>query len=86
MEMKNHKNFGEACDDREIIEAAKRLGCASVTIQKIKSHIEKGFKILLGNDFRLANRPKWSGSQTIKLADTNSKNHGRCIRTVWAVK
>jgi hypothetical protein len=59
---------------------------APVTIRLIAEHEALGFEIVIGNDYRLPTRPKWRNYEVRRLCGTNSRRHGRCIRTVFAVK
>jgi hypothetical protein len=56
------------------------------TQERIAEFERMGFTIIIGNDWRLGRRPKWANHVCIRLAQTNSTTHGRCIRTVWAVR
>jgi len=52
----------------------------------IKEYGAGGYEIVIGNDWQLSRRPKWAGYECVRLCQTNSKRHGRCIYTVWAVR
>ena len=56
------------------------------TLDRIATHEALGFEILIGNDWRLPDRPKWRKHEVVRLCQTNSRHHGRCVRTVFAVK
>ncbi len=45
-----------------------------------------GYTVLDGNDWRLSQRKKWANFECVKLAQTNSRRHGKCVSTVWAVR
>ena len=59
---------------------------AKKTIQKMDNYIQQGFEIIVGNNPRMNNFKKWAHHDLILLARTNSRTHGYCIRTVWAIK
>ena len=59
---------------------------AAQTIRRMKEHEAQGFAIIEGNNPDLPYAKKWKGHECVRLARTNSKRHGWCIRTVWAVR
>jgi hypothetical protein len=59
---------------------------ATGTLRKIRRHADRGYDIVVGNDWQLAYRPKWSGHECIRLAQTRSRTGGYDVRVVWAVK
>ncbi len=59
---------------------------AKKTIQKMDECVEQGFKIIVGNNPYMDSFKKWANHDLILLARTNSRTHGYCIRTVWAIK
>tara|TARA_R100000687_G_C6324860_1_gene106760 strand:+ start:318 stop:512 length:195 start_codon:yes stop_codon:yes gene_type:complete len=56
------------------------------TIKKMDECIQKGFEIVVGNNPYMDSFKKWANHNLILLARTNSRTHGYCIRTVWAIK
>jgi len=56
------------------------------TLDRIAAHEALGFEIIIGNDWRLPDRPKWRNHEIVRLCITSSRRHGRCVRTVFAVK
>ncbi len=56
------------------------------TIKKISEYAAAGYTILDGNDWRLSQRKKWANFECVKLSQTNSRRHGKCVSTVWAVR
>ena len=59
---------------------------AAKTIAKIADHEARGYTIIYGNAPYLNRSAKWSGHECVRLAQTNSRSHGRSISTVWAVR
>lgn len=59
---------------------------AAQTIRRMKEHEVLGYEIIEGNNPDLPYAKKWKGHECVRLARTNSKRHGWCIRTVWAVR
>jgi hypothetical protein len=45
-----------------------------------------GFEIIIGNNPYLDKAAKWASHDVRRLAQTNSRHHGRPVRTVWAVR
>ena len=62
------------------------MSMAPVTQRKISLHVDRGYDIVVGNDWQLAYRPKWSDHDCIRLAQTRSRTGGYDVRVVWAVK
>ena len=56
------------------------------TIKKMDECIQQGFEIVVGNNPYMDSFKKWANHNLILLARTNSRTHGYCIRTVWAIK
>jgi hypothetical protein len=56
------------------------------TIEKMEKFKQQGFKIIVGNNPFMNKTQKWENHYLILLAHTNSRTHGFCVRTVWAVK
>jgi hypothetical protein len=53
----------------------------------MQGYLDKGWSIVLGADWRLSQRPKWTSRYEVrKVAQTNGRRHGKCVRVVWAVK
>jgi hypothetical protein len=59
---------------------------ASTTTEKMRAAEADGFTVIVGNDWRLPTRPKYRDCEVRKIAQTNSRRHGKPIRTVWAVR
>ena len=56
------------------------------TARKIEEYSREGWRIIVGNNPHLDKARKYRGYHTVRLSRTNSKTHGFCIRTIWAVK
>jgi hypothetical protein len=56
------------------------------TEQRIKVFERNGWTIIDGNDWRLPTRGRYLNYFVVRLAQTNHKRHGKCIRTVFAVR
>ena len=56
------------------------------THAKIEQYRTLGYDIIEGNNRLLSTRKKYQGRDCVRLALTNSRRHGLCINTVWAVK
>lgn len=52
-------------------------------ITVFKNH---GWTIIDGNDYRLPDRKKYADYYVVKLRQTNSTTHGKCIATTFAIK
>lgn len=59
---------------------------AKSTLEKIDHYESEGYTIICGNNPFLDKARKWAGHECVRLAQTNSRRHGRCVSTVWAVK
>lgn len=59
---------------------------SSNTLTKIAQAEAEGFTIVIGNDWQLDERPKWERHECKLLSRVNSRWHGWCVRTVWAVR
>lgn len=58
----------------------------SKTLEKIAHYTALGYTIIEGNNHRLPSRKKYHNHEVIRLAQTNSRIHGLCINTVYAIK
>lgn len=58
---------------------------ASKTLRLMAEYRERGYEIIVGNDWKKASRPKWAGHHVVKLAQTNG-SAGWPERTVHAVR
>lgn len=58
---------------------------ANSTAAKIKKHVSAGDDIYIGNNPFMDKAKKWEWFHLTRLAQTNSRYHGRSIRTIWAV-
>lgn len=56
------------------------------TADKIRSYAKGGYKIVIGNNPRMAQAKKHAGKEVVLLAQVNARTHGKCIRTIHAVK
>jgi len=56
------------------------------TLTLIEERIAMGFDVIIGNDWKLHTRKRWANYTCVLLARTNSRRHGKTVRTVWAVK
>ena len=70
----------------EQIKQENNMQFAKKTIQKMDEYVERGFGIIIGNNPFMDSFKKWANHDLILLARTNSRTHGYCIRTVWAIK
>ena len=65
-------------------------GCSDLiaprTARLIDKHLEVGYPIVVGNDWQKSQRPKYAGREMRLIARTNSRRHGKCLRTIWAIK
>lgn len=59
---------------------------AKQTERLIEQYAKDGYEIHVGNNPRMDQAPKWQGHHLVRLAQTNSRYHGRSVRTVWAAK
>jgi len=59
---------------------------AKETLDKMAAYEAAGYEIIVGNDWRLGDRPKYRDYDCVKLAQTNDRRHGKSVRTVWAIK
>jgi len=59
---------------------------AKETLEKITAYEALGYEVIVGNDWRLGQRPKYRDFDCVKLAQTNHRQHGKSVRTVWAIK
>lgn len=62
------------------------MSYALQTIAKIAAHKAAGYEIIEGNAPFLNKSAKWARHECVRLAQTNSRRHGRSVSTVWAVK
>lgn len=62
------------------------MAYSKITLTKIAAHEADGYEIIYGNNPFLHLAMKWSGHECVRLALTNSRTHGKCISTVWAVR
>ena len=56
------------------------------TIARIEKYASQGYQIIEGNNWRLNRAKKYAKHHCIRLAQTNSRLHGKSINTVWAVR
>jgi len=56
------------------------------TEDKITELEDQGYKIIDGNNPFLNKHKKYAGFECIRIAQTNSRRHGKSINTVWAVR
>jgi hypothetical protein len=56
------------------------------TFRKCDELSEQGFFFIPGNNYRLGETEKWKKYSPIRVAQTNSRFHSRCIQTLWAVR
>ena len=56
------------------------------TDYRIGTFKDTGWTIVDGNDYKLPSRKKYENCFVVCLRSTNSKKHGRCIRTTFAVR
>ncbi len=56
------------------------------TIDLMDKLEELGFKIIEGNNPFLSKHKKYADFECIRIAQTNSRKHGKSINTVWAIK
>ena len=56
------------------------------TYKKIQQYIDDGYEIIEGNNPMLFTRKKYQGYHVVRLAQTNSRIHGKSINTIWAIK
>ena len=59
---------------------------AKETLEKMETYEALGYEVIVGNDWRLGQRPKYRDFDCVKLAQTNHRQHGKSVRTVWAIK
>lgn len=45
-----------------------------------------GFSFIPGNNPFMKLAKKWENYELVRVAQTNSRTHGRCVQTLWAVK
>ena len=57
-----------------------------LTKAKMRVLLEDGWTLVIGNDYRLGERPIWVRYDCRKVTQTNGRQHGKCVRTVWAVR
>jgi len=62
------------------------MNFAKTTIEKMNTARAEGFTVIVGNDWRLGQRPKYANCDVRKIAQTNDKHHGKSVRTIWAVR
>ena len=62
------------------------LNARKQTIERMDTLESRGYRFVAGNNWRLGKNKKWENYICIKVAQTNSKSHGKCIATMWAVK
>jgi hypothetical protein len=69
-------------------EALKKypLNASSKTIKKMDFYEKLGFGFIAGNNYRLSRAKKWEKYNCVRIAQTNSRHHGKSIATMWAVK
>jgi len=59
---------------------------ARATTEKINQFRRDGWSIVIGNDWQKDRRPKWKNHELVRIAQTNSKKHGKPLRVVWAMR
>ena len=62
------------------------MGMSKKTKSLIDQFESRGYDIIIGNNPRLPESKRWADYECVRLCLTNSKHHGWCIRTVWAVR
>lgn len=56
------------------------------TAAQIEKLSAQGYKIIVGNNPYLDKAQKYNGRECIRISQVNSRVHGKCLRTIWAVK
>jgi len=56
------------------------------TASEIERLSADGYRIIVGNNPFLDRAKKYAGMSVVRISHVNSRFHGRCIRTIWAVK
>jgi hypothetical protein len=56
------------------------------TAAQIEMFSARGYEIIVGNNPFLDKAPKYAGRKCYRIAQVNSRVHGFCQRTIWAVK
>ena len=56
------------------------------TIDHIAAYLDEGWTVLIGNYPFLGSAAKYRGKQVRQLTYTNSRYHGKSVRTVWAIR
>jgi hypothetical protein len=69
-------------EEREILHYLGR----DQTARRIEIFRANGWEIHDGNDYRLPDRPLYAGRDVVRLCQTNHRRHGKCVRTVFAVR
>ena len=59
---------------------------AKQTLERIEKYEGLGYEIHIGNNPRMDRAKKWASHDVVRIARTNSRRHGHCVRTVWAAK
>ena len=55
------------------------------TFRKCDELSERGYFFISGNNPRLGDTKKWAAYYPVRVAQTNSRIHGKSIQTLWAV-
>jgi hypothetical protein len=59
---------------------------AKQTLDLVEKYEGLGYEIHVGNNPRMDLTKKWADHDLVRIARTNSRYHGNCVRTVWATK
>ena len=86
--MKNTKTINAIPEIENMNDALAKypIRAASCTIAKMQKLSDAGYSFIAGNNYKLNKTKKWSGFDCIRVAQTNSRTHGKSIATMWAVK
>ena len=56
------------------------------TAQRVAVFRAAGWQIIEGNEWQLPFRPRYRDCDVVRLRLTNSRRHGKCIATTFAVR
>lgn len=56
------------------------------TCNKMVDLADQGFHFVVGNHPTPKDGLPYGATEAVKVSQVNSKSHGKCIRTIWAVK
>lgn len=59
---------------------------APASIDKGLTALGQRWDLIVGSDHKVPIRPKYQDQDVLNICRTNSRHHGKCIRTVWAVR